>query len=443
MFALRGWLRPYYLKWLYFRMRGGNRPDYFRDCWRYPNYYLDSSVKELLPRPGTDSDVLILPMTDWHTRIQRSQHFARAFATQGGRSFCLNPHLGREFRNIYSRNEQYRVGLISPKVVELHVHLPQEPVYHHRMLSTSESRMVYEGIRQLVEISDCRQLVQLISFPLWIEVARMLRSEFGFPIVYDCHDLLEGFKSISNDIIAAELEMMRMSDMVVFSSEWLLEHTVAMYPELRRKSIIIRNAVDLTRFGSMPEMTPSQKHPESQRTIGYAGALDFWFDVEAVELAARRHPEWRFVLLGRIESERTGSLARLPNVIFPGEIAHANLHSHMVKFDAAIIPFLKIPLTLATNPIKVYEYFSCGLPVVTSRLPEMELFGDLLYLANDPEEFVEKLEMALAERDPDLRVRRRALAERESWENRCTVLRDAFAHLPREAAKTAAAPPRD
>ena len=427
--ALRDWLRPYYLKWLYFRIRGSNRPGYFRDCWTYPNYLLDASLKELLPPPGGERDVLILPMTDWHTRIQRSQHLARAFAAQGRRSFFLNPHLGREFEKIYSRKSQYRVGLISPNVVELHVHLRREPVYHHRMLSTAESRMIFEGIRELLEVSDCKGLVQLISFPLWIDVARMLHEEFGFPIVYDCHDLLGGFKSISNEIISAERETMRISDRVVFSSEWLLEHTVAKDPELRRKSIIVRNAVDATRFGPMPELKPPRKNLDPQRTIGYVGALDFWFDVEAVELAARRHREWRFVLLGRIESERTGSLARLPNVFFPGEVAHANLHSHMVKFDAAIIPFLKIPLTLATNPIKVYEYFSCGLPVVTTRLPEMEQFGDLVYIADNSEEFVSKLEIALSESNRDLRIRRRALAESENWESRGEVLRKVFAGL--------------
>ena len=431
--ALRDWLRPYYLKWLYFRIRGSNRPDYFRDCWTYPNYLLDASIKKLLPPPGGEDDVLILPMTDWHTRIQRSQHLARAFAAQGRRSFFLNLHLGREFKKIYSRKAQYRVGLISPNVMELHVHLPREPVYHHRVLSATESRMIFEGIRQLLEVADCKRLVQFISFPLWIDVARLLRKEFGFPIVYDCHDLLGGFKSISNGIISAEREMMRISDAVVFSSEWLLEHTVANDPELRRKSVVVRNAVDSTRFGPMPELTPSQKNPESQRTIGYAGALDFWFDVEAVELAALLHPEWQFVLLGRIESEQAGSLARLPNVFFPGEVAHADLHSHMVKFDAAIIPFLKIPLTMATNPIKVYEYFSCGLPVVTSRLPEMEQFGGLVYIADDSEEFVLKLEMALSETDPDLRNRRHALAQSENWESRCRQLRDLFAGLPRVA----------
>ena len=227
--------------------------------------------------------------------------------------------------------------------------------------------------------------------------------------------------------------MMRISDAVVFSSEWLLEHTVAKDPELRRKSIIVRNAVDSTRFGPMPELKPPRKNPEAQRTIGYAGALDFWFDGEAVELAARRHPEWQFVLLGRIESEQTGSLARLPNVFFPGEVAHADLHSHMAKFDAAIIPFLKIPLTMATNPIKVYEYFSCGLPVVTTRLPEMEQFGDLVYIADNSEEFVLKVEMALSETDPGLRDRRYALAQSENWESRCKALREVFAALPRVA----------
>lgn len=36
-------------------------------------------------------------MTDWHARMQRAQHLARALAGLGYRCFYLNPNLGREF----------------------------------------------------------------------------------------------------------------------------------------------------------------------------------------------------------------------------------------------------------------------------------------------------------------------------------------------------------
>ena len=71
-------VRPFYLRWLYFPLFRGSRPAHFQDCWTYP-------VDELNPAAGVPPELLFLPMTDWHTRIQRTQHLARTFAAAGHR----------------------------------------------------------------------------------------------------------------------------------------------------------------------------------------------------------------------------------------------------------------------------------------------------------------------------------------------------------------------
>ena len=88
-----------------------------------------------------------------------------------------------------------------------------------------------------------------------------------------------------------------------------------------------------------------------------------------------------------------------------------------------------MPLTLATNPIKLYEYFCLGLPVVATRLPEIELFGDLSYLYDGAEDFVRQLERAVAEDAPELRSRRKAAAWNNSWKARCEELTERAAAL--------------
>ena len=79
-------------------------------------------------------------------------------------------------------------------------------------------------------------------------------------------------------------------------------------------------------------------------------------------------------------------------------------------------------MTLATNPIKLYEYFSCGLPVVSSSLPEVEMFPEFTYVASTPQEFAQQIGRALNEQNPQLRARRRAIAEKESWAARAAQL---------------------
>jgi len=86
-------------------------------------------------------------------------------------------------------------------------------------------------------------------------------------------------------------------------------------------------------------------------------------------------------------------------------------------------------LTLATNPLKLYEYLCLGIPVVSTRLPETELFRDLVYLSEGADEFVSQLELAVAQDNPNLRARRKAAAECNTWRARCEQLNQRFESL--------------
>lgn len=172
-------------------------------------------------------------------------------------------------------------------------------------------------------------------------------------------------------------------------------------------------------------------------TIGYVGALDSWFDIEAVREAALAYPKCRFVLGGRIEFKPIRRLATLDNVELLGEIPYHRVPELLARFQVALIPFRITPLTLMTNPIKMYEYFSCGLPVVTTPLPEAQTMGDLVYLASTPREFARQVGHALAEDDPARRMRRREIALLESWDARARDIADGFEFLGQQAGEAA------
>ena len=91
-----------------------------------------------------------------------------------------------------------------------------------------------------------------------------------------------------------------------------------------------------------------------------------------------------------------------------------------------------VPLTLATNPLKLYEYFACGHPVVSSPLPEVQEFDDLVYIATTAEKFVTQLEAAMEENNLSAAFGRRVVAERESWSARCTSIASHFTAQPKE-----------
>jgi O-antigen biosynthesis protein len=420
-------VRPYYLRWLYFPLFPNLRPEHFQDCWRYPSHALAGPDQPLNNgQRRQPPELLFFPMTDWHTRIQRTQHLARTFASLGHQCFYLNPHLGREFPNPYVFSSSPKLHILEPLIAELHVHLPFEPVFHDRMLTGGENALIVSALKTLFEAEGITKLVQMVSFPLWIDAARKIREQFGFPIVYDCHDVLSGFRKISSEIVGKEPDLFGISDLVVFSSEELLKQNIAQFPYLKDKSILVRNAVDESWLSRSDADRKGSAGNVSEIIIGYVGALDFWFDTDAVEKAARAHPNWKFLLIGRVEDKRILRLSKLPNIVFVGEVPHSELHKYMSMFRVALIPFLRNDLTMGTNPIKLYEYFSYGLPVVGTALPEMEEYRNLTYLYDQSNQFTGELEKAVAEKDSFLRQSRIGIAHRESWNARVDQLSQAF-----------------
>jgi glycosyltransferase involved in cell wall biosynthesis len=217
-------------------------------------------------------------------------------------------------------------------------------------------------------------------------------------------------------MLAAERDLLHEADLVLFSSQGLLDR----YPDVRRW-LLVRNAVTSSEFSAEP--SPASPSP----VAGYVGALDSWFDIEAVEAAASQNPACRFILAGRVEFEPIRRLQALPNVEFAGEVPYKQIPELLAEFRTGLIPFRLNPLTLMTNPIKMYEYFSCGLPVVSTPLPEVETMGDLVYLAATPDDFARQVTCALAENQPARRTRRREIAARESWTERARSISQAFA----------------
>lgn len=396
---------------------------YFVESWKYPSWSVPAppsseALAKVLP-PGRQPDLLFLPMTDWHVRTQRTQQLAKAFAAGGHRCFYLNPHLGYERGHPYLFDSGTRVSLLESRIAEVHVRLPREHVFYRRLLSDAETGRVVTALQHVFESTLASNIVQIVSLPVWMNAARRLRESHGWAIIYDCQDFLPGFERIPREVTGHEWECFETADLISVSSQRLMDPMTSGCPHWAPRMVLVRNAGALC--GS--EM-PCRRYPHRTRrtTIGYVGALDHWLDVRMVEAAARAFTHCQFLLVGRVEDRRILGLKGLPNVRFVGEVAHADLPSYYARFDAAMIPFVLNELTEAANPIKLYEYFAWGIPVVSSALPEVQMFGDLVYTANTPADFVEGLRCALEETDLSLAERRVAIAQQETWEVRSEQL---------------------
>jgi glycosyltransferase involved in cell wall biosynthesis len=313
-----------------------------------------------------------------------------------------------------------RVAVLAGNVFEVHARLSVEPVYHHRLLTEREAERLAET---LAALSLEPEVVQVVALPTWMRAAEILRRKFGWRIVYDCHDLLSGFRDMAAEIVAMETHTMTSADLVLFSAKslWDLQQSDSIV-----KHEIVRNAVDFHHFASTVPDHASRS--TAIRTAVYWGAIDDWFETGWIASAAASFHDVQFVIAGAVQNQPAGRvLSMVSNVQLLGELPYTQLPSLAAGADVGLIPFRRNALTFATNPIKLYEYFSHGLPVVATRLPETELYDGLIYPASSCGEFVDQLGRALTEAPEDARRQARMdIAKRESWDKRVEQILEAL-----------------
>jgi glycosyltransferase involved in cell wall biosynthesis len=114
--------------------------------------------------------------------------------------------------------------------------------------------------------------------------------------------------------------------------------------------------------------------------------------------------------------------ARFPNVHFLGRKPHAELPGYCKGLDVALIPHKVNELTRHMNPIKLREYISAGLPIVSTDLPEMRLYPDYCIVGRNYAEFEAGVATALDNDSPSARRNRSRAMRDQTWDRKVEEL---------------------
>lgn len=155
--------------------------------------------------------------------------------------------------------------------------------------------------------------------------------------------------------------------------------------------------------------------------IGFWGLIEGWIDLNLIRFLAQKHVDWSFVMIGHV-AVAENPCEQLTNVYFIGKRNFVDLPSYARLFDVGILPYKLNDQVYNCNPIKLREYLSAGLPVVSVRFPEVENYSDVVFVADDYSQFNEMLETALSETS-DASIQRRVDRVRsESWDSRVETI---------------------
>jgi GT2 family glycosyltransferase/glycosyltransferase involved in cell wall biosynthesis len=226
--------------------------------------------------------------------------------------------------------------------------------------------------------------------------------EFSFQlrqpiVVYEVIDDLDVFPGDQSELKKNHNVSLKEADLILVTADRLMEQV----KEIRADAILCPNAVELDHFaraggpGSLPRDLASIIKAD-RPVIGYYGALARWFDYDLVRQAAQEHIDWDFVIIGPDHDHTLleSNLLSIPNVHWLGPRDYSQLPEYLRQFSVATIPFLVNTITLATSPIKLFEYMAAGKPIVTSDLPECRKYPGV-FVAHNAKEYIAHLEHAL------------------------------------------------
>jgi teichuronic acid biosynthesis glycosyltransferase TuaH len=373
------------------------------------------ALMRLLKRAGPESDrdelrkviervensrgaIIFLPSVGWDVvNTQRCHHLAREFARQG-------------FISIFDSTNAYD-DVSGFKEIEANLFLfrADESLLH--------------------EIPDATLWALSYNFDRKNEYPPQCR------VIYDWIDDLEVFPYDPHFMESNHARALQESTVVASVARHLHEQALLVRPD----ALYLPNGVDFRHFGNAYGATPDDPQleillQEGKPIAGFYGALAEWFDYELLDGLAGLRTDWNFLLIGPAYDlslrQRGQALLKRPNVHWIGSRKYEVLPAYLERFDAAMIPFLLNNITRATSPLKLYEYFAGGKPVITTRMPECEAYPEVL-LADDVQEFSEALDLArLRRQDETFCNRLRFLGRENSWTARVEAL---LKHLNKDA----------
>ena len=372
-------------------------------------------------RSGLRGENVICFAKDWNEEPTSNNHVMSELARHN-RVLWLNsvstrtPKLTskRDIKKIFAKMAKFVRGAEEVKP-NLWVYTPLViPLPHSRVAAVLNRWILRLTLRML------RSKLGMKEFQLWTFLPNVgpYVGTLGESLsVYYCTDEWSKFTYVDGEkTAAAERQLISRAGIVFATAKSLVDARKKLNP----RTYLARHGVDHDLFSAaLSDETPV---PQDLRTIaqpiiGFYGTIQDWIDFDLIEYLASRHPEWSLVLIGKALVD-VSRLERLGNVHLLGRRPHGQLPNYCKGFAVGIIPYVLNERILHVNPIKLREYLSAGVPVVSVAMPEVSEYAGLCATADTYPEFERAIDEALRTDSPQKRVARSHAVAGESWERK-------------------------
>jgi len=222
---------------------------------------------------------------------------------------------------------------------------------------------------RLVRESDIVQIEQQSSGGVLIPFIKKILKKL---VIVDCHDVFQALRVKHTSMLRRMLEtsieklVYRYADLLLTVSETEKKYLISTGVQ-EHEIEVIPNGVDTTLFAKPLEQdkTREQNGLEHFQTVVFVGNLKYLPNREAVQILAstiaprvlKEFDDVTFLVVGEKKGE-----VELPGLVYTGFVN--NVSDILGVSDVAVAPLFHGSGTR----LKILEYFSCGLPVVSTSI---------------------------------------------------------------------------
>lgn len=382
-------------------------------------------------------DIINLGAVPYYFRKLRQQHLVEELGKRNYRIFYIE----NRFLTRRDHKPGYSITKECENVYIIKLNSLCDVAIYHQTPDNMEIQSIASSLQQLIGNTQIKKAVIKIDHPFWTYLLPYLK----YPIIYDCMDDYEGFDITGKHILELEKKLVKQCNLTLVCSDLLLQKIKKFNP---KKTLLLKNACDYIHFAkssepmelSIPHGIPPKSHSAGRRgiknkqpVIGFFGAIGEWIDEKLIDRIAKEFSEAKIILIGEVQNNTLWEIASSHNNIkLLGEKPYEILPGYLKTFDVCIIPFKVNVHTTLIDPVKMYEYFASGKPVVTTAITEIKRFEKLMYYSYSHRNFVENIKKALSENVKSLKKQRQKVAYENTWKKRVAVLHEEIQELLNE-----------
>ena len=257
--------------------------------------------------------------------------------------------------------------------------------------------------------------------PMALDIAEALSPA---RLVYDVMDDLASFAHAAEGLRLRQRRALAEAD-VVFTGGRSLDRGVR---ALRGAGVhLFPSGVETAHYERSRALRVARERP----VAGYVGVIDERLDLDLLRDLAAALPDWTLSVVGPVVKIDPDSLPQAPNLEYPGLVPYERLPAVMAGFDVALMPFALNAATRSISPTKTLEYLAAGLPVVSTRVPDVVAdYRSVVHLADDGPGFAAACREVLQHSRADRDTRLRPIQARQEWDTIAAAMARLIAALP-------------